>query len=207
MNKSNIVILLLFCILLFQLCQTTETFVSRYDIDIAMKALNAIKPKAMKRITYRSLHKHIKDIRDMIESQAKGNDLTLLNEYNKSTSVKDIFKLMKNRKFQGSYRSKTIGDRPDDFIRSGIQQSKNVSSHETAPSGITTIGDRPDDFIRSGIQQSKNVSSHETAPSGNATQRERRGSAEKSRGSAEKSGGSAEKSGDLYTNISKTFMI
>ena len=176
MNKSNIVILLLFCILLFQLCQTTETFVSRYDIDIAMKALNAIKPKAMKRITYRSLHKHIKDIRDMIESQAKGNDLTLLNEYNKSTSVKDIFKLMKNRKFQGSYRSKTIGDRPDDFIRSGIQQSKNVSSHETAPSG-------------------------------NATQRERRGSAEKSRGSAEKSGGSAEKSGDLYTNISKTFMI
>tara|TARA_B110000977_G_scaffold138814_1_gene176287 strand:+ start:169 stop:423 length:255 start_codon:yes stop_codon:yes gene_type:complete len=71
----------------------------------------------------------------MIESQAKGNDLTLLNEYNKSTSAKDIFKLMKNKKFQGSYRIKTIGDRPDDFTRSGMQRRKNVSSCETAPSG------------------------------------------------------------------------
>ena len=78
----------------------SETFLSKYDVLISLKILNALKPKAMKNITFKNLDKHLAEIRTLAEIEGSQNPefKKLVDEYNKSTNFKGLLELFKARK-------------------------------------------------------------------------------------------------------------
>lgn len=101
-DKLNVVIGILCVILVVQLYYNNqpETFLSKYDVIVTLKILNALKPRAMKKITFKNLDSHLREIRLLAEMEASQNPefKKLIDEYNKSTNFKGLLKLYKSRR-------------------------------------------------------------------------------------------------------------
>ena len=98
-DKLNIVIGMMCVILAVQLYYNNrpETFLSEYDVMITLKVLNALKPREMTPITLENLDTHLREIRYLVENEAKSYPpyKKLIDEYNKAQNFKGLLRLYK----------------------------------------------------------------------------------------------------------------
>lgn len=96
MNKTTLIIIgLLIILIALELQKRVEQFISKHDITLALKTLNSIKPKSMKKIKMSNLSTHLMDIRDVLETNLSPK---LVAQYNELTSFKDVYKFIKENR-------------------------------------------------------------------------------------------------------------
>ena len=103
-DKLNVVIAVLCGILFVQLYynsrKRSETFLSKYDVLVSLKIMNALKPASMETITFDNVDTLLADIRTFVEKESSENDdiKTLVDKYNEVSNFEELALFYKENK-------------------------------------------------------------------------------------------------------------
>ena len=101
-DKLNVVIAVLCAILLVQLYYNSrkrpETFLSKYDVLVSLKIMNALKPAAMETITFDNVDNLLAQIRTFVEKESSKNEefKTLVDNYNQVSNIEELVQFDKD---------------------------------------------------------------------------------------------------------------